>query len=146
MKIYSKEEARRAVMAIYDRAEAGHFRSRDHFHSILDDHPHLAAQGYDRNGYIFFWNKASEGLYGYPAEEVLGKDLVSLILPANLREYARTAIVFSAKGNKCLPPPDTAHLLNKEGEYVTVFSGHLMFEWAESESPEFYCIDLAASV
>jgi PAS domain S-box-containing protein len=146
VKIYSKEEARRAVMAIYDRAEAGHFKSRDHFHATLGAQSYIAVQGYDRKGKIFFWNKASEDLYGYAAEEVMGQDLISLILPGSLREYARTAILFSSKGNKSLPPPDIVHLVNKAGKYVTVFSGHLMLDWGQSEGVEFYCVDLAARV
>ena len=30
----------------------------------------------------------------------------------------------------------------QNGEYITVYSGHIVFQWSDATTPEFYCIDL----
>jgi PAS domain S-box-containing protein len=43
----------------------------------LDNTPNVAIQWYDEEGKILFWNPASEAMYGWKADEVLGKTLAS---------------------------------------------------------------------
>jgi PAS domain S-box-containing protein len=40
----------------------------------------------DFHGIITTWNKAAERLYGYPADEAIGQELVQLTLPQNINE------------------------------------------------------------
>ncbi len=47
--------------------------------NILDNAPSVAMQMYDEHGRILFWNRASEQLYGYAAQEAVGKTLDALI-------------------------------------------------------------------
>jgi PAS domain S-box-containing protein len=47
--------------------------------NILDNAPSLAMQMYDEQGRVLFWNRASEQLYGYTAEETVGETLDALI-------------------------------------------------------------------
>lgn len=54
-----------------------------HFRMICETTPLVAIQGYDEEGNIFFWNKASEILYGYSAQEVHQKNIKEILLGPN---------------------------------------------------------------
>lgn len=58
------------------------------FKAAVDQVPLVAVQGYDREGRVTYWNRASEELYGYRREEAVGKTLDQLILDAEAaREF-----------------------------------------------------------
>ena len=48
--------------------------------AIIELAPAVAIQGYDENGAVKFWNRASEVMYGFSAEEALGKRLHAFLL------------------------------------------------------------------
>ena len=52
--------------------------------SFFENTPLVAIQGFDRKGTVKHWNRASAILYGYTAEETLGKQIQNLLLPAEL--------------------------------------------------------------
>lgn len=52
------------------------------FRSMLEDIAGVAAQGYTMDGSVTFWNHASEKLYGYSADEAMGRNLLDLIISA----------------------------------------------------------------
>ena len=109
---------------------------------MLEKNSHIAAQGYNAYGKIFYWNTASSHLYGYRESEAINQDLVDLILPPEMRQFARDMIANGRKTGK-MPEAGACDLLNSEGEYVTVFSAHMVFQWDSATMPEFYCLDLA---
>jgi PAS domain S-box-containing protein len=47
--------------------------------SVIDSSPHVAIQGFDKQGRVHFWNAASARLYGWTAEEAVGRQLGELI-------------------------------------------------------------------
>ncbi len=49
------------------------------FTAIVQHTPNVTIQGYDLDGRIFFWNQASEHIFGWRAEEAVGKKLENLI-------------------------------------------------------------------
>jgi PAS domain S-box-containing protein len=49
------------------------------FTAIVQHTPNVTIQGYDLEGRILFWNEASEHVFGWLAEEALGKKLEQLI-------------------------------------------------------------------
>ncbi len=51
--------------------------------NILENAPSLAMQMYDEQGRVLFWNRASEQLYGYTAQEAVGKTLDALIFTSD---------------------------------------------------------------
>ncbi|MFT3684272.1 MAG: PAS domain S-box protein [Phycisphaerales bacterium] len=51
----------------------------DLIRSVIESSPHVAIQAFDRTGRIHFWNVASEELYGWAAEEAIGKSFRDLI-------------------------------------------------------------------
>ncbi len=141
MEKYPYKEAKKLVQSICEAADAGKYDTREKFLTILDANPDIAAQGYNPFGKIFFWNTGSFLLYGYKEADAFNKDLFDLIIPPELRPLARDSITTATRTGKT-PAPSACDLLRHNGEYVTVFSGHLMFQWDNASSPEFYCIDV----
>jgi PAS domain S-box-containing protein len=140
MKEYSYKVAKIIIDTICEAAKSGIYDTREKFIAMLDQHEYIAVQGYNPYGEIFHWNAAAELVYGYREAEAVNQDLFDLILPEPLRELARTMVNYAAKTGH-MPDPGASDLLRKNGECITVYSGHLVFEW-ENHSPEFYCIDL----
>ena len=58
--------------------------SEQRFHSVVDS-AHDAIITIDSYGKITFWNKAAETIFGYTADEIVGKP-VSMIMPERFRE------------------------------------------------------------
>jgi PAS domain S-box-containing protein len=58
-------------------------RSEESLRAIIDATPHVAIQWYDADGRTLLWNKASEHIFGWSAEQALGKTLDKLILDTN---------------------------------------------------------------
>ena len=142
MKKHPYNKAKKEILGIYMAAAAGEYDSREKFMALLDANPHLAAQGYNPYGQIFYWNDASAHLYGYSEAEAVNRNLFELILPPEMRSLAQDMILCAQKTGK-LPEAGPCDLMRHNGEFVTVFSGHLMFNWEGAAVPEFYCIDLA---
>lgn len=56
--------------------------------AILENAPTVAMQGYNGEGRVVFWNRASEVMYGYSREQTIGKTLDQLIFsPEQEQEY-----------------------------------------------------------
>ena len=142
MQKHPYKKATETILTICRAAAAGEYDSREKFMSMLDANPHLAVQGYNPYGIIFYWNDASAHLYGYSEAAAVNQNLFELVLPPEMRPLAQDMISCAQKtGN--MPEAGPCDLMRHNGEFVTVFSGHLMFKWEERAVPEFYCIDLA---
>lgn len=141
MKKYPYEDAKKTIDLVCQRAEDGEFDTREKFMSFLDDNPYIAAQGYNSFGKIFYWNTASSDVYGYRESEAINQDLIELIIPPEMRPYVHDMLLNARKSGK-MPDGSACDLLKYGGDYVTVYSGHLIFSWDNATSPEFYCIDL----
>jgi PAS domain S-box-containing protein len=74
------EQARRELEQAYQQVR-----------NILENAPSLAMQMYDEQGRVLFWNRASEQLYGYTADEAIGKTLDLLIhTPEENQQFLET--------------------------------------------------------
>lgn len=100
----------------------------------------VAIQGYDADRCVFYWNKASENLYGYSREEALGAQLEDLLLPARMREQAIQQIQHWVLGG---PPPlgGDLWLKHRDGHTVHVHSNHLALR-DDRDTPLLFCIDV----
>jgi diguanylate cyclase (GGDEF)-like protein/PAS domain S-box-containing protein len=105
----------------------------------LKDMHHVPVQGYNAQRRVIYWNRASEQLYGYRAEEALGKALEELIIPEPLRQWVVDAIKqWVSNGTPVLTEPLT--LQHKDGSPVNVLSSHTLC--MGPTGPEMYCIDI----
>ena len=141
MNKYPYKEAKALIRSIFKAARDGEYDTREKFHAMLEANPDVAAKGYNAFGKVFFWNPASAHLFGCSESAAVNRDLFDMVIPPEMRPLLRDLIRCAAKTGK-LPEPASCDLFNSSGEYVTVFSGHLMFQWDSAAVPEFYCIDV----
>jgi PAS domain S-box-containing protein len=122
------------------KAEAALRVSEERFRTLLDNVSNISVQGYSPDGTVKYWNKASEALYQYTRDEAMGKNLLDLIIPVNMREGVKNAIQFmidQGHGN----PAEELILQKKDGSEVPVYSNHSIIQIPGKEK-ELFCIDV----
>ena len=112
----------------------------ERFQAILDQTPSIAVQGYNHEGQLIYWNKASEKLYGYSREEVMGTECGDILIPQIMKEEMKRAFAKWVKqGTKMMP--EEMKLKNKHGEDIYVYSQRVLIETAD-KAYEIYCLQL----
>ncbi|MGF1635424.1 MAG: PAS domain S-box protein, partial [Cyclobacteriaceae bacterium] len=113
------------------------------FQLLFDHVTNLSVQGYASDGTVKYWNEASEKLYGYSREEVVGKKLWDLIIPEAMRDTVKEAVnnmIASGQGH----PAEELKLQRKDGTLIPVFSNHTVIQ-LPGRDPEMFCIDVDLS-
>lgn len=109
------------------------------FRELIEDVSGISVQGYNEKRQVTFWNYASEQIYGYTAQEAMGKLLEDLIIPEPMIEdVKRLHRLWLEKGEKI--PAGELVLIDKKGNDVPVFSSHVMLETQAGK--EMFCIDI----
>lgn len=122
------------------KAEEALIFSEERFRTLLDNVSNISVQGYAPDGTVKYWNKASETLYQYTREEAMGKNLLDLIIPTEMKAGVQGAIqqmIAEGKGN----PAEELLLLKKDGSRVPVYSNHSIIQIPNKEK-ELFCIDI----
>ena len=96
-----------------ERAEA-----RQALFAAIVQSSHDAIISKDKNGTIISWNPAAEELYGYPAEEAIGRH-ISLIVPPELRAGELENILVHLRSSDATQRVETERL-TKTGEHIEV--------------------------
>ncbi len=113
--------------------------SEARFRQLLEYVPNVSVQGYGLDLTTRYWNQASERLYGYTAEEAIGRSLLDLIIPPEMRTGVIGAVTEMIESGLPIPAADLT-LRRKDGTSVEVYSSHVYLNIPGRE-PEFYCID-----
>lgn len=115
--------------------------SEARFRNLLEYLPGVAVQGYGLDGTVRYWNKASEELYGYPAEEAVGQSLGELIFPPELRPVFRQGLELGSQASHSgeLMPAGEILLLTRSGERIPVYAIHTVV-CLEGLEPTMFCI------
>jgi PAS domain S-box-containing protein len=110
------------------------------FRAIFENVDALSIQGYLADGTVAYWNHASQSLYGYTAQEAIGKSLLELIIPTDMQEGVRGAVhwMFSHKTGI---PAGRLTLRHKDGHPVEVYSSHTVVDTADLGTMMF-CLDV----
>jgi len=139
------------LMSLRDLAEQKQARkeladSEARFRNLLEHIPGISIQGYDPDGTVRYWNKASEKVYGYTAEETIGKDLGELIIPDDIKPLYKQGIAMAGKLTESgqFAPPTECELKRKDGSLVPVYSIHTVV-CMEDKPPLLFCIDVDLS-
>ena len=127
----------------FQREKSDLYKSEHRFRAVFEKIPNVSVQGYDRNRRVIFWNKASERLYAYSADQALGQPLEELIIPPPMREAVIQGISAWVAGGPTIPSSELK-LQKADGSPVEVFSSHVLLKNTQGE-PEMYCIDIDIS-
>jgi PAS domain S-box-containing protein len=119
------------------------FESEKRFRGVLDNASSMAIQGYAPDGTIQYWNQASTLLYGYSEIEALGKNIMDLIIPPEMRDEVKSSIQKMFETGIPIPSAELL-LMHKDGTRVEVYSSHTIVQRVNHE-PELFCIDLDLS-
>ena len=125
------------------QAERDIRESEQRFRMLLQDVQSVSVQGYNKDGKTQYWNKASENLYGYSMQEAIGKNLIDLIVPTEMKEDVRKAISSMLESGQPIPASEIT-LMKKDGSPVTVYSSHAIVN-GFGGVPELFCIDIDLS-
>lgn len=121
------------------RSEEALRHSEARFRGLFEKVPSVAVQGYGPDGIIRYWNKASEHLYGYTADEAVGRNILDLLVPPPMREAVRNSMTRLSVG-----PAEELRLIRKDGSSVTVLSSYAAITTLDNDT-EFYCLDVDLS-
>lgn len=110
------------------------------FRKILQDVDSLSVQGYAPDGTVQYWNKASELMYGYTAEEAIGRNFVDLIVSPDMRESALQNYLQLAETCQSIPASEYS-FMRKDGSLVSVLTNHAIVQIA-GQPKELFCIDV----
>ncbi|MCP5424573.1 MAG: PAS domain S-box protein [Gammaproteobacteria bacterium] len=119
-------------------AEQALRESEQRFRSLVEEVPSIAAQGYDSDRRVIFWNTASEQLYGYSREDAMGLFLESLLAEDN--PGLLQAVDESLWGGTTLPAGEYT-VRRKDGTAVAVYSSYTVVSNIHGE-PELYRLDI----
>lgn len=121
-------------------AEQVSMRSDLRMRATLENTPNVAVQWYDGDGRVLYWNKASQGIYGWRAEEAVGRTVDELTKTAEeLPEFCRTLAGIGRQGG-CLGPLEYV-VRHRDGSPRTVMSTIFSIPGEEDE-PWFVCMDV----
>ncbi len=116
------------------------------FRNLLEHLPGVAVQGYGIDGRVRYWNKASEKIYGYTAEEAVGRNLAELIIPPELKEVFAKGLEIGAKASASgeFMPAGERLLISKDGSRVPVHTIHTVV-CLEGSEPLMFSMDVDLS-
>jgi PAS domain S-box-containing protein len=110
------------------------------FRNLMENIEAIAVQGYGPAGVTRFWNKASEKLYGYTQQEAIGRNLLDLIIPNEMKDDVTKAILEMAETGEPIPSGELV-LKHKDGSPVPVISHHAIVR-VPGHAQELFCLDV----
>lgn len=118
------------VNVLRDITERTRAEEQNRYNSILYQNISDAIVSTDKNFLIRSWNKAAEEMYGYTAEEMIGKTFRSVI-KGEMTDAERNEVI--SKLNKSGYYKDEFIFVNKSGALVTVLSSSNVLRDAQGE-------------
>lgn len=124
-------------------AERALRESEERFRGIFDSVDSISLRGYDAEGRVQYWNRASETLFGYSADEARGQCMEALLLEGAERgDFAseRARLLAAGAGQS----PRYYQARRRDGGVVEVYSTQICVPLQDGRR-EFYCVDLDMS-
>ena len=135
--VLNKEVAeRKRIMEELKESEA-------RFSILMEQVSNIAVRQSKLDGTIQYWSRGNEILYQYSKDEVLGKNVLDLIVPPEIREAVLQAAMQAAEVGKA-PAPGELVMMRKDGSRIPVFCSHAILQRPGREV-EIFCIDVDLS-
>ena len=115
--------------------------SRRQLFATVENTPNVAVQWFDAQGRVTFWNKASERLYGWSAEEAMGKRLDELIFTQDEAARCSSVFVHVLATGKADGPTEYA-TRTRNGELRWVESTAFLIPGEDALAPILVCMDV----
>jgi two-component system, cell cycle sensor histidine kinase and response regulator CckA len=126
-----------ADISLRKRIEEDLTQSQRRLSAIIETAPSLAIQMYDRDGRVLQWNKASETMFGFSAEEALGKTLDKTIhTHEEAAAFVKMLATIEATG-KAIGPAEY-NFRRRDGSIGQCLSTTFMLEGSNA----FVCMDI----
>ncbi len=120
-----------------ERAERDHLARLE---AVVTNAPGVAIQGFDHQGVVRRWNPACEVLYGYRAEEAIGRTIPELVLDDREAEAFRLELAEICATGRPAPQREW-HVRDRDGMAHWVYSS--MFPVVSGETvDEVICMDV----
>ena len=113
------------------------------FRKLFGEIPSVAVQGYGPDLVTHYWNEASERLYGYSADEAIGRKLTELIIPPEMRDEVEQAVATMMTTGRPIPSAELS-LMHKDGSRISLISTHAVVA-VPGKPPELFCVDIDIS-
>ena len=115
--------------------------SEERFRKLFNEVSSVAIQGYQPDGTVVFWNKASQHLYGYSQEEALSQNLIDLVIPDKFKNTVKNNIKKMFQIGKPLTPAEEITMQHKDGTLIPVYSNHVIVKM-DSGTSQLFCLDI----
>lgn len=89
-------------------AEQALRESEERFRRLFQDVPSVAVQGFDADFTIRFWNRGSLAVYGYTAEEAIGRSLIDLVVPEESASRPRPTCGAGSSSRRATAPRNSS--------------------------------------
>lgn len=103
--------------------------SEARFRGLLQNVAGVAVMSCDEQGQVRYWNTAAEQLFGYPAAETIGRNLVELVVAHEQRAAAQAGIQHMAAQRLAAPAREWP-CRRRDGTEVVVFASHAVVQIA----------------
>ena len=114
--------------------------SEQRFRTLMQHIPYLAVKGINASGKVFYWNHASELLYGYRTDEAVGKPIADLIIPEGMREQVENELSRMIREEEHVKPKEMM-FSRKDGSPIQVYTAFSVVQ-REGMPPELFCMDI----
>ena len=110
--------------------------------ATLENTPNVAVQWLDQAGRVLYWNPASERMYGWTVQEVLGQSLERLFPSVEDAGWFLNLLQDPETGGKAVGPFE-CNVRHRDGSARTVYS--TLFMLPGDAAPVFVCMDVDIS-
>jgi PAS domain S-box-containing protein len=129
------------------KAEHESAENREKFKAITENTPNVAIHSFNEDGKIYFWNKASENIFGYSASEAQGKSILELSdYGADSPNIDITELInqFNKKNNSI--GPFLWRIKNKSGKRLILSVTIFKIQSKENDKYIAMCVDISERI
>ncbi|OPX83519.1 MAG: Sporulation kinase A [Pelotomaculum sp. PtaB.Bin104] len=129
-----------AQLRLIESKEKALQESEERLKTIINNTPNVAIQSFNENGNILFSNKASEIIFGWPCNKILGKTLDQSIFNSEITNNILKLLKAADKAGRPIEGVEWT-FKNKDGIDKTVYSTVFPIHLTEGKR-ELICIDI----